>query len=165
MVQARRPDARLVIVGANPSSAIRRLGELPGVTVTGSVPDVQPYVEQSAVNVAPLRIARGTQNKILESMAMGVPVVTTSIAAKGVDAVPGEHLVCADTPEEEASRILAIMENAMERDRLAEAGRARVLSHHSWPNSMVRLDAIIERCLKMSRSAHDNPRTAVEASL
>src|SRR5262245_33983660 len=97
--------------------------------------------------VAPLRIARGTQNKILEAMAMGVPVVSSDAAAGGVDAVPGEHLLAASTPEQYRDAILRILDNPAERARLAQAGRARVLSHHAWPSSMKRLDAIIDRCI------------------
>src|SRR4029077_8494418 len=100
---------KLLIVGADPSPEMRVLGALPGVTVTGSVPDGRPYVRGSALMVAPLSIARGTQNKILEAMAMGVPVVTSSIAAGGVDAVAGEHLLVADTPEQIAAAVLAIV--------------------------------------------------------
>ena len=76
-----RPDLKLTIVGADHSAAVQKLGQLPGVTVTGSVPDVRPFVRRSALMIAPLNIARGTQNKILEAMAMGVPVVTSRIAA------------------------------------------------------------------------------------
>jgi polysaccharide biosynthesis protein PslH len=97
--------------------------------------------------VAPLAIARGTQNKILEAMAMGVPVVTSSVAAGGVDALPGTHLVVADSPAEIAEAVLRIVENPSERARLADSGRRRMLSHHSWAGSMKRLDAIIARCL------------------
>ena len=68
-----------MIVGADPSPKVRQLGAIPGVTVTGSVPDVRPYVRRSALMVAPLNIARGTQNKILEAMALGVPVVTSAV--------------------------------------------------------------------------------------
>jgi sugar transferase (PEP-CTERM/EpsH1 system associated) len=146
LLQARRAAMKLRIVGADPSPAIRALGNLPGVTVTGSVPDVRPYIRGSAAMVAPLAIARGTQNKILEAMAMGVPVVTSSVAAGGVDAVGGEHLLVADDPEATAQALLRIAESADERRRLAEAGRARMLSHHSWAGSMKRLDAIIARC-------------------
>ena len=146
-LRAQRPSIKLQIVGADPSPAVRRLGELPGVTVTGSVPDVRPYVTRAALTVAPLRIARGTQNKILEAMAMGVPVVTSSVAAGGVDALPNEHLFTADTPEQSCRAILQLIDNPGERARLARAGRERVLSHHAWPSSMKRLDAIVERCL------------------
>ena len=142
-IQAQRPSAKLVIVGADPSPEIRALGQLPGVTVTGSVPEVQPYVRRSAVMVAPLAIARGTQNKILEALAMGVPVVTSSLAADGVDCVAGEHLLVADSADDIATAVLSLMQDRSKRQQLAEAGRARMLSHHYWPNSMQRLDAIL----------------------
>ena len=146
-LRAQRPTVKLQIVGAAPSPAVWRLGELPGVTVTGSVADVRPYVTRAALTVAPLRIARGTQNKILEAMAMGVPDVCSHVAARGVDAVSGTHLLATGTPEETCAAILGILEHPRERARLADAARARVLSHHAWANSMKRLDAIIDRCL------------------
>jgi len=152
LLKARRPALKLKIVGADPSPQIRALEALPGVTVTGSVPEVQPYVRESALMVAPLAIARGTQNKILEAMAMGVPVVTSSAAAGGVDAEAGQHLLVADSPEDIAAAVLRIVENPAERARLAAAGRERVLTHHAWPRSMQRLDGIIERCLQMARA-------------
>jgi glycosyltransferase involved in cell wall biosynthesis len=126
---------------------VQALGAIEGVTVTGAVPDVRPYLRRSALSITPLQIALGTQNKILESMAMEVPVVSSRIAAKGVDAVPGEHLLTADTPAELTEAILRIAGNPAERQRLGEAGRARVLTHHAWPNAMKRLDSIIERSL------------------
>jgi sugar transferase (PEP-CTERM/EpsH1 system associated) len=155
LLRAKRPSIKLLIVGADPSAEMRALGQLPGVTVTGSVPDVRPFVRRSAVMVAPLAIARGTQNKILEAMAMGVPVVTSSVAAGGVDAVAGEHLVVADTPAATADAILNLLERPEERRRLADAGRARMLSHHAWAHSMKRLDGIIGRC---TRSAANTPQ-------
>jgi sugar transferase (PEP-CTERM/EpsH1 system associated) len=147
LVQQRRPATKLVIVGADPSPAVRRLADLPGVTVTGSVPDVRPFVNRAALMVAPLNIARGTQNKILEAMALGVPVVTSRAAAGGVDAQDGEHFRVAGDPQGYAAAILSILEDPAERARLSAAGRARMLSHHSWPSSMRRLDDIIGRCL------------------
>jgi sugar transferase (PEP-CTERM/EpsH1 system associated) len=150
----RRPGVRLLIVGADPSKEVKKLGEIPGVTVTGSVPDVRPYVGRSTVMVAPLNIARGTQNKILEAMAMGVPVVTSRAAAGGVDAVPGEHFLVASSHEEQAKAVLRLLEDRGERRRLADAGRARMLSHHAWPSSMRRLDAIIERGLAQHGRLH-----------
>jgi polysaccharide biosynthesis protein PslH len=146
-LRGHRPNLRLMIVGADPSPAVRRLGDLPGVTVTGSVPDVRPYLQRSALMVAPLNIARGTQNKILEAMAMGVPVVTSAAAASGVDANAAEHFLVARTPVEYESAIMSILARSDERARLARAGRDRMRSHHDWSRSMRRLDGIVERCL------------------
>jgi sugar transferase (PEP-CTERM/EpsH1 system associated) len=146
-LRRRRPAENLAIVGADPSAGIRRLGEQDGVSVTGSVPDVRPYVRRSALTVAPLQIARGTQNKILEAMAMGVPTVASVAAAGGVDAEPGRHVLTASTPAEYTDAILAVLGDRAERDRLAVEGRARVLSHHSWRRSMETLDGLVERCL------------------
>ncbi|MEY5100491.1 MAG: hypothetical protein RJA36_3210 [Pseudomonadota bacterium] len=147
LLRQRRPGMKLLIVGADPTPEVCRLGELPGVTVTGSVPDVRPYILSSAATVAPLNIARGTQNKILEAMAMGVPVVSSRIAAGGVDALADEHFLVADTPLQYADAIARLAGDPVERERLARAGRDRMLSHHAWTQSMQRLDAIIERCL------------------
>ncbi|MFZ5512287.1 MAG: TIGR03087 family PEP-CTERM/XrtA system glycosyltransferase [Pseudomonadota bacterium] len=147
LLKARRPAMKLLIVGADPSPAVRKLAELPGVTVTGSVPDVRPHVRKSALMVAPLNIARGTQNKILEAMAMGVPVVTSPVAAGGVDAEGEKHFLIADTPQGYADAIMRIVAHPAERTRLARAGRSRMLSHHAWARSMERLDRIIERCV------------------
>jgi sugar transferase (PEP-CTERM/EpsH1 system associated) len=146
-LRAKRPTLKLFIVGADPPSAVRDLQKLPGVTVTGSVPDVRPYLRRSALMVAPLNIARGTQNKILEAMAMGVPVVASRMAAGGVDAVDGEHFLVASAPDHYAPLVQRVLEQPQERLRLSRAGRARVLSNHAWHNSMRRLDQIIERCL------------------
>jgi len=151
LVRAARPAAQLKIVGAEPSRAIRHLATLPGVTVTGTVADVRPHLDGTALSVAPLRIARGTQNKILESMAMALPVVCSAQAACGVDAVPGEHLLTADRPRDVADAILRLLADRSWRDRLARAGRARVLSHHTWAASMHKLDGIVERCMALTR--------------
>ena len=148
LLLAQRPQMKLLIVGADPSPAMTALGTRTGVTVTGSVPDVRPYIRGSALMVAPLAIARGTQNKILEAMAMGVPVVTSTVAAGGVDAEAGTHLLVADTPTQIAAAVLRITQNPAERQRLASAGRERMLSHHAWRRSMQRLDGIIEGCLR-----------------
>jgi sugar transferase (PEP-CTERM/EpsH1 system associated) len=146
----RRPGTKLWIVGANPSKAIQTLGRLSNVTVTGSVEDVRPYVYRSAVNVAPLTIARGTQNKVLEAMAMGVPVVTSEQAAGGVDAVPNEHFLTASTIEGYRDAVLRLLESPKDREQFARRGRARMLSHHNWENSMNQLSLLIEKCLAAS---------------
>ena len=164
LIRAQRPGAKLLIVGADPTPAVRALGSLPGVSVTGSVADVRSYLRRSVAMIAPLRIARGTQNKILEAMAAGVPVITSSVAAGGVDARAGEHFVVADGPAAVAAAALRIMSDATERERLAQAGRARMLSHHAWPSSMQRLDGIIARCLDVASRRSPAHSAALDAS-
>jgi len=147
LIRSRRPKVKLTIIGANPPPSVKKLEEIQGVTVTGSVPDVRPYVLNSAVNVAPLNIARGTQNKILESLAMGVPVVSSIKAAGGIDAVSGKHFMAASSPQQYADAIVRVLEDPLERARLSVEGRNRMLSNHDWSKSMQRLDDIIEKCL------------------
>jgi sugar transferase (PEP-CTERM/EpsH1 system associated) len=137
------PTAEFWIVGSNPGSEVQSLGTVPGITITGHVKDVRPYLAGSAVAVAPLRIARGTQNKILEAMAMGIPVVATSQASKGIDAAAGHDLLVADQPEAFAREVTRLLENAHLRNDLSLAGRQRVLDKHAWPNSMRILDRIL----------------------
>lgn len=142
-IRAAMPAAELQIVGADPSREILRLREVPGVTVTGFVKDVRPYLTEAAVAIAPLRIARGTQNKILECMAAGIPVVSTSQAAKGIQALAGEHILVADGPEETARGVLELLNDPARRKRMATAARAQVERAHSWPESMKILDSVL----------------------
>ena len=144
VISARVPKATLTIVGADPSPAIKNLARLSGVTVTGTVDDVRPFVRRACVTVAPLTIARGTQNKILESMAMGTPVVTTPIAAGGVDAEKNSHFVVSERGNDFAENVISLMSDPAERGRLSEAGRQRILEQHNWAKSMVRLNSIVE---------------------
>ena len=97
------------------------------------------------MSVAALRVARGTQNKILESMAMGIPVVATSEAANGIQAVPGEHLLVADEPEAFAGHVVKVLQNGALRKQLSEAGRQQVERTHVWSRSMTILDDILAR--------------------
>ena len=101
---------------------------------------------------APLAIARGTQNKILEAMAMGVPVVTSTIAANGVDVVKNEHLLVADDAGECAQTILRVMQDRDYRRQVSGAGLARVKSHHDWVSSMSRFDGMLQQAMSNFRN-------------
>jgi sugar transferase (PEP-CTERM/EpsH1 system associated) len=140
LLRAKYSALKLCIVGSNPTDKILALAEMDGIEVTGRVADVRPYVQQAALTIVPLEIARGTQNKILESMAMGVPVVCSDIAARGIDAVPSEQVLVAKTNDEYVIQISRILDSAEERTRLSEAGRSRMLSHHSWDIAMQKMD-------------------------
>jgi sugar transferase (PEP-CTERM/EpsH1 system associated) len=148
LVRQRAPGAELWLVGSNPSRMVRDLGAIPGVKVTGHVADVRPYLFQASLTVAPLRLARGTQNKILESMATGTPVVATAMAAKGVAAIPGKHLLVADDPAHFAAEVSRILENETLATSLSECARRQVEHAHSWPRSMQILDSILDNSLK-----------------
>ncbi|HMS15882.1 MAG TPA: TIGR03087 family PEP-CTERM/XrtA system glycosyltransferase [Planctomycetota bacterium] len=163
LIRSAIPTVQLDIIGAEPTPEIKRLEQHAGVRVTGSVPDVRPFVRKSAAMVAPLQIARGTQNKILEAMAMGVPVVSSDVAADGIDAIPDEHFLVARNAQEYSDKLIALMADPDRRQHYAVAGRARMLSHHDWSGSLRRLDTIIERCVaKFSGQApvHQHASTA-----
>jgi polysaccharide biosynthesis protein PslH len=125
--------------GANPVPAVTALAALPDVQVTGTVPDVRPYLAHAAVAVAPLRIARGIQNKVLEAMAMGRAVVASPEAFEGVRAVPGRDLLVAEGAEETAARVSGVLDGA--HPGLGTAGRAAVAAGHDWRATLARLDA------------------------
>ena len=139
---ARFTDLRFYIVGARPTPAVQALGKLPGVIVTGTVPDVRPYLAHAAVSVAPLRVARGVQNKVLEAMAMALPVVVSPQALEGIDAAPGAEVVLADGAEAFAQAVTRVLGE----DDLALRARARerVERLYSWPSNLANIEARLE---------------------
>lgn len=133
-VRRRLPNSVLYIVGSNPTPELRAL-ERPGeIVVTGTVPDVRPYVAGALAAVAPLRIARGVQNKVLEAMAMARPVVTTSKALQGIDAVPGTDLLVADDAEEFAAAIEGIKHSGG--GEMGARARACVERNYGWESNL-----------------------------
>jgi sugar transferase (PEP-CTERM/EpsH1 system associated) len=162
LVRRQIPDAHLKIVGSNPIAKIRALENLGGISVTGYVPDVRPHVAGAAAAIAPLSIARGTQNKVLECMAMGIPVVASPQVAKGVQAVPELHLLVGANPQDFAAQVVRLLEDEPLRKSLAEAARAQVVSAHSWPESMKLLDGILAE-LAGSGRAEDRAPNLVSA--
>ena len=165
LIRQSLPGTQLRIVGSNPSRAILELATIPGITVTGHVPDVRPYLENALVAVAPLRLARGTQNKILEAMAMSLPVVATAAAAKGIDAVPGRDLAVADRPEEFAARVIELLVNPEIRTQLSVAGCRQIVNAHAWKNSMDILDNILKNAQEAARHRQGSVAAEVNCSL
>ena len=142
-IRERHPDARFWIVGMNPAPAVQALAG-DGVVVTGTVPDVRPYLAHADVIVAPLRIARGIQNKVLEAMAMARPVVISSAPATGLAARPGLDCEIAHSGEEFVSRIFALLADVTSRRNMGQAARETVLARYSWAAHL----AVLERLLK-----------------
>jgi sugar transferase (PEP-CTERM/EpsH1 system associated) len=130
------------IVGANPAPAVRALERLRHVHVTGTVPDVRPYLAHAAVAVAPLHIARGIQNKVLEAMAMARPVVASPEAFEGVRAQPGRDILVAHGAFETARRIREVLDG--HHPGLGASGRLAVMRGHDWRATLTRLDAAME---------------------
>ncbi len=146
LVRNERPDAAFWIVGANPAPEVRALAALPGITVAGRVPDVRPYLAHAAAVAAPLRLARGIQNKVLEAMSMAKPVIATPQAAEGIDATPGRELVVADGADGLAAATLAALAEAGDGRARAMGARARalILAHYGWDSALAGLANVLE---------------------
>lgn len=126
------PNVQIWIVGHNPPADILAWQRLPGVTIVGSVPDVRPYLEKSLATIVPLRLGSGTRLKILESIAVQRPVVSTSVGAEGLGLRHREHLLIADDPGEFARQTAELLQNSALRQRLIAAARPLVAARYSW---------------------------------
>ena len=133
------PALRLHVVGSNPSPAVRRLAGV-SITVTGTVPDVRPYLQHAAVVVAPLRLARGIQNKILEAMAMERPVVAASACVAALTGASGEEILTAADAGDFVRSISTLLSDAGLARRIGSAARRRVLQSYSWDANLSRID-------------------------
>ena len=131
LIRSNAPLVTWTIVGRNPPSSVLKLGNVPGITVTGSVTDVKPYLAAATVAIAPLRIGSGTRLKILEAFAMKKAVVSTSLACEGLDVIPGKHLIVADQPEAFAQQVLNLLQDSQARAALAKAGHD-LAQAYSW---------------------------------
>lgn len=132
LIHTQLPQAPFVVVGARPPAAVQALAADPTVAVTGYVEDPMPYLEQSALMVVPLRAGGGMRVKILEALARGIPVVSTTIGAEGIDVTDGEHLLIADDPASFAAAVLRLLRDRAFADQLAQAGRAHALRRYDW---------------------------------
>lgn len=131
-IRALAPDFQLLVVGKNPLPELVEAARQPGVTLVGEVPDVRPWYQQSWLQVVPLRIGGGTRLKIVECLALGVPVVSTTLGAQGLDLRHGRDLLLADTPEDFAGAVAGLLRDPAAREGLGRAGRANVLVNYTW---------------------------------
>ncbi|MBN1342910.1 MAG: TIGR03087 family PEP-CTERM/XrtA system glycosyltransferase [Phycisphaerae bacterium] len=145
LIRQARPDARFIIVGRSPSRRVLNLGKTSGVEITGSVPDVREYLKRMRLCVIPLRMVHGLQNKVLEAMACGKPVVTTPAVAETMGAEPGRHLLTAQSGRELASQVLDVFGNHSHAESLASAGREFVAAHYRWDDQMALLEGLLEK--------------------
>jgi sugar transferase (PEP-CTERM/EpsH1 system associated) len=147
LIRLKVPTATWQIVGRNPPPAVLNLAQLPGISVTGSVPDVKPYLAAATVAIAPLLIGSGTRLKILEALAMGKAMVSTSLGCEGLSVISGEHLIVADQPEMFAQAVVDLLQNTEQRVSLGRAGR-ELAETYSWQHCG---DVVVRALEKITR--------------
>ncbi len=143
-VRTAAPNASFAIVGSNPVARIRALDGVNGVTVTGRVDDVRPWLAQAKIAIVPLRIARGIQNKVLEAMAMAKPIVVTPDAMAGINC-SNDAACIVQRPGEMATEIVSLLNDRDRRDAMGAAARAAIVESYNWDDRLERFDAALDR--------------------
>ncbi|HMQ30975.1 MAG TPA: glycosyltransferase family 4 protein, partial [Chloroflexaceae bacterium] len=162
LIERRVPDVRFSIVGGKPPAEIRAYGERPNVEVTGFVDDVRPYMARAKALVVPLRSGGGTRLKILEGLSFGVPTVSTSIGAEGIDLTDGKEILIGDTPERFAERVVQSLTDAALCRRVAAAGRLLVEERYSWQAVGRQLAACLDEAASRRGPAQPVPSAAAD---
>ena len=142
-IRAQFSNLQFYIVGSKPTEKVLSLSKIEGVVVTGTVADIRPYLKFASLAVAPLRIARGIQNKVLEAMAMEKTVVASPQAMEGIYALTEKELYVANDEEAFANLVIKLLEES-KRDLTGQAARNRILSDYGWPKSLARIAQLIE---------------------
>lgn len=142
-VRAAVPGCTFAIVGRNPSPAVLDLAKIDGVAVTGAVPDMRPWLAAADVVVAPLQIARGIQNKVLEAMAMARPVVASSAAFEGIDATPGDELIVAEGAEATAAAVVELLRDPDAATALGRRARLKMSARYAWDRQLADLPHLV----------------------
>lgn len=163
IIRAEEPDVALSIVGRAPTPAVVRLASESGVTVTGRVADVRPFMADASVYVVPLRIGGGTRLKIFEAMAMGKAVVSTTVGAEGLPIVPGEHLLVGDEPRTFARHVVRLLRDLDKRRSLEREARALVLARYDWSVVAEDLDQALMRFAHQAVRPHLSTHQSGEA--
>lgn len=151
LIWEKRSAVRLLIAGSNPPAVVRRLARDPRIEITGYVPDLRPYLAQAQIAVSPLPYAVGIQNKVLEAMALGTPVIASSSAGAGLQAVPGRDLLIADEPEAFAALVVRLLEDRALWKRLVEHGLAYIAEHHNWAQILAQLMTVYTHTIETTR--------------
>jgi len=142
LIQARRPGTSFAIVGQRPHPRLEPLRDRPGITITGYVDDVRPYIAGATVYVAPLRVGGGTRLKLMEAMAMAKAIVSTRLGAEGFPVSHNQELLLADEPEPFAQAVLSLLDNPGRRRALGQAGLAFARANYGWDALVPRLEQI-----------------------
>lgn len=141
LIKKRYPDLPFYIVGRNPDPSIRRICK--DAVITEEVEDIRVYLNKASIFVAPFRIAHGVQNKILEAMAFGLPVVASKQAAQGLHAAPQRDVVVADDPQDFAEKVIELLDNREKFESMARNARTYIEEYHNWEKNLNGLDLMI----------------------
>jgi polysaccharide biosynthesis protein PslH len=144
LLKQRKPNAKMYIVGRRPLPVVKALEELDGISVTGWVADARPYMRESSLYVVPIRMGGGVRFKVLEALAMGKPLLTTSMGADGVDLIADKHAVFADTAADFVEKAAQLLDNPAKRAELARAGREFVVDNYDWDKITPLLDKMLD---------------------
>ncbi len=154
-IKLKKTSAELFIVGANPVPEVSALAKIEGITVTGTVPDIRPFLFSSALFLSPIRFGAGMKNKILAAMAAGIPVVASPCSVEGIAVKPERHLLIGNTPEEIAAQCLRILDDGSLAESLTEAAKSEVVPLYSWDESALKIEreirARIPECLRQPK--------------
>jgi glycosyltransferase involved in cell wall biosynthesis len=145
-----RLDFKLEIVGRRPNQIVKELGSCEGVNLIGEVPDVRPYLHRADIAISPLKLARGIQNKVLEAMASGLPVVTTTQSAEGIDAINGTEFLIADTEDTWVEALCHLAESPQRRTSIGTAARDLVVNNYAWSARMNQIIGLVENAMSKS---------------
>lgn len=146
-IQTDVPDVKFTIVGGNPSERVQRLADMEGVVVAGRVPEIKSYFAEATVFVVPLRIGSGTRLKILEALAMGKAIVSTTVGAEGLALRDGEEILIADEPDTFANAVTRLLTDRELRQKIGTNGRVRVEQDYDWRSIAERLHKVYESLL------------------
>ncbi len=135
-IKMKEPRANFFIVGNQPRRSVLQMTSDPDVYVTGRINDIRPYLLDSAVSICPIRMGAGMQNKILEAMAVGAPVVTSSVGLEGIDAQNGEHVLVADDADSFAEAVLQLMREKSYRRQISEQARHLIEEKYTWEKTL-----------------------------
>ena len=147
LVRDKLPEFRFVIIGSRPAAAIKDLAKDTRNTVTGYVGDVRPHMRDAGLMALPMRMGGGILNKLLQGLAMGVPIIATSHSLDGLFVTANQHLIIADSPDEIAAGIVHLATDRALRERLAQAGREYVRAAHQWEGMVRRYEVEVSCCL------------------
>jgi sugar transferase (PEP-CTERM/EpsH1 system associated) len=153
LVRREIPEARVSIVGADPPRQLQALGDDPAIEVTGRVPDLRGYMHRAEVGVAPIRMGAGLQNKVLEGMSVGLPMVITSVANEGIQAEAGENVVIADSAADLAAQVVALLRDPDRRRELGEEARRFIEEKWTWETHHAKLEAMMEQLVAEKKAS------------